>query len=145
MPDVWRWDDDLASDPVHVRESWVSHGKHAPVEPSETRVHAILARFGPLLRWTVDTDGCVLDGPHAERESVRVLFVTSDGTRATERCFDAVRGPDGWKPDRSEFLASYGAAEDLSEVTRPESRRRYRTLLRELHDIVEETDSGVTA
>lgn len=145
MPEVWRWDDELATEPVSVRPSWATHGKHAPVEPDETAVYAVAVRFGPLLLWTVDADGKPQDGPHAERESVRVLYVSGDGSRALERCYDAVRGQDGWTPDRSEFVARFGATDDeLADVQNVDNRRRNRTLLRELYDIVEENDSGVT-
>lgn len=135
MTTAWRWDDELATEPRVVPRSWASYGRHEPIEPDEVAVYAVEVRFGPLLLWTVDDAGNAVDGPHKDKPVARVVYATASGRRALERVYDVNRGRDGWKPDRSKFVATTGVdASELSDVQREKLRHTFRSELLDLYD-----------
>ena len=127
----WRFDDDSASPPRALPESWARYGDTEPLADGRLRAFAIMYRVGREFEWTV-RDGQPFEGPHRDREAVELLYVTADGEAAAARIVPATRSESGVRPQLCTSLAAIapGQLREASRTCWP----LYRALVGALYD-----------
>ena len=81
----WKWFEEAASEPAVVPQRWAQNGDRETPSEGEEQFYAIEVKTGLVLQYLIDQNGKSLQGPLREKDAIRVLYVTSDGTRATVR------------------------------------------------------------
>jgi hypothetical protein len=127
----WRFNDDTASPPRPLPESWAHNGDTEPLTDGQRRAFAIMYRVGRDYEWTV-RDGQLIDGPHRDRSAVELLYVTADGEAAAARIVPATRTEAGVRPQLCTSLAAI-SSDRLSEAIRTRWPL-YRALVGALYD-----------
>jgi hypothetical protein len=127
----WRFDDDTASLPRPLPESWARNGDTEPLDGGRRRAFAIMYRVGREFEWTV-REGKPFEGPHRDREAVELLYVTADGEEAAARISPATRIETGVRPQlvTSRAAIEPGQLQDASRTCWP----FYRALVGALYD-----------
>jgi len=128
----WRFQPELT---YQIPPTWADNGRHEVSDDDEERHYAVQIKLGISLHYGVNAAGEIVDGPHRDKPTVRVCYVSRDGRSAIVRDWDAVI-KDGRAIPESEF-ASILAVDpaDSDPVEDDENRSWYREVLNERYDV----------
>jgi|GEM_PF-6029069 len=118
-----------------IPSTWAENGRHEDPTDGEERYYAVQIKLGVSLRYGVDAAGEIVDGPHRDKPTVRVCYVSLDGCSAYVRDWDAVFDENGATPE-SDFASVLAAdPSDTDPVDDEDNRAWYREVLAERYDL----------